>query len=77
MHEVVRLYKQPSEVIFAYGDDLSIEQKIETIVRKQKNRHTKLTELGFAALPICMVKNITAFQISPFYWMRLAIFPLR
>lgn len=62
VHEVVRLCKQPSEVIFAYGDDLSIEQKIETIVRKQKNRHTKLTELGFAALPICMVKTVQLFR---------------
>ena len=75
--EVVRLRGQPSQFNFAYGDDLSIEQKIEAIVGKiyrgdgvaltpnAKKQAQKLTELGFAALPVCMAKTQYSFSDNP------------
>ncbi|WMJ84188.1 formate--tetrahydrofolate ligase [Oscillospiraceae bacterium LTW-04] len=75
--EVVRLCEQPSQFTFAYEDDLSIEQKIESIVKKvyrgdgvvltpnAKKQAKKLTELGFDALPVCMAKTQYSFSDNP------------
>lgn len=75
--EVVRLCEQPSQFSFAYEDDLSIEEKIGRIVQKiyhgdgvvlspsAKKQAEKLTELGFAALPVCMAKTQYSFSDNP------------
>ncbi len=76
-HEVVRLCEQPASFRFAYGGDLSIEEKIGCIVRKiyrgegvvlspnAKKQAAKLAELGFAALPVCMAKTQYSFSDNP------------
>lgn len=59
---------------FAYGDDLSLEEKITTIARRiyradgvnfepaAKKELAKLTELGFSSLPVCMAKTQYSFS---------------
>lgn len=75
--EVVRLCEQPSQFTFAYQNDLSIEQKIETIVQKiyhgdgvvftpnAKKQMEKLAKMGFSALPVCMAKTQYSFSDNP------------
>lgn len=72
--EVVRLCDQPNTFNQSYDLDLSIEGKIEAIVKKiyrgsgialtpnAKKQAQQLTELGFDKLPICMAK--TQYSIS-------------
>ncbi len=67
--EVVRLCDQPNNFDFAYPDDLSIEEKLDTICKRvyhadgvvltanAKKQAQQLTELGFASMPICMAKT--------------------
>lgn len=72
--EVVRLCEEENHFRFCYGDDLTIEEKLNAIVtriyhgnaveltdaaRKQAKR---LTELGFAGMPICMAKTQYSFS---------------
>lgn len=72
--EVVRLCEQPSKFIYAYEDNLTIEQKIEQIVKKvyhgdgvvltpnAKKQAKQLTELGFDKMPVCMAKTQYSFS---------------
>lgn len=72
--EVVRLCEQSSIFKYAYEDDLTIEQKIEKIVKKvyhgegvvftpnAKKQADKLTELGFDKMPVCMAKTQYSFS---------------
>ena len=72
--EVVRLAEQNSAVKFAYSDDMSIEQKIDSIVKKvyrgagvelsaaAKKQAAQLERLGFGNLPICMAKTQYSFS---------------
>jgi formate--tetrahydrofolate ligase len=67
--EVLRLCDQPHDFHFAYELDQPITDKIETIVKRvyggaavsytkaAKDAITKLEELGFGKLPICMAKT--------------------
>ena len=67
--EVLRLCEQPHDFHFAYRLEGSIEEKIETIVKRiyggsgvtytkaARDSIKKLTELGYAGLPICMAKT--------------------
>lgn len=67
--EVVRLCDQPNDFTFAYDLDMSIEDKITAIVQKVyggkdvlfagnvEKQITKLTELGYDKMPICMAKT--------------------
>ena len=72
--EVVRLCEQPNNFQFVYDADASIEQKLDTIVKKvyhgdgvvltanAKKQAQQLTDLGFGSLPICMAKTQYSFS---------------
>lgn len=72
--EVVRLCDTPNDFTYSYADDLSIEEKIRVVVQKvyggkdvkilksAKEQIEKLTELGFAKLPICIAKTQYSFS---------------
>ncbi len=72
--EVVRLCEEPNHFHPAYELDGSIEEKLEAICRRiyhadgvvltanAKKQAEKLTELGFAGLPICMAKTQYSFS---------------
>ena len=72
--EVIRLCEQPSHFQFVYDADASIEQKLDTIVKKvyhgdgvvltanAKKQAQQLTDLGFGNLPICMAKTQYSFS---------------
>ena len=72
--EVVRLCEQPNSFEFSYTDDLSIEEKIESIVKKvyrgagvaflpaAKKQIETLTKLGFDKCPVCMAKTQYSFS---------------
>ncbi len=72
--EVVRLCEEENDFTFCYEDDLSIEEKIESIVKKiyggngiilerdaQKQLKT-LSDLGFSDMPVCMAKTQYSFS---------------
>ncbi len=72
--EVVRLCEQPNNFQFVYDADASIEEKLDTIVKKvyhgdgvvltanAKKQAQQLTDLGFGDLPICMAKTQYSFS---------------
>jgi len=72
--EVVRLCETDSVIQFAYESDLSIEAKLNTIVRRvyrgdgviltpeAKRQARQLAALGFGKLPICMAKTQYSFS---------------
>ncbi len=72
--EVVRLCVQPNDFSFSYDTDLSIAEKIETIVKRiyggagitidaaAKKQIDTLTALGFDKLPVCMAKTQYSFS---------------
>ena len=72
--EVVRLCELENDFSFAYDTEDTIENKIRTIVRRvyrgadisitpaAKKQITKLTDLGFGNLPICMAKTQYSFS---------------
>ncbi len=72
--EVVRLCEQPNDFSFSYDLDDTIENKIDTIVKRvyrgkgaaftpgAKKEIAKLNELGFDKLPICMAKTQYSFS---------------
>ena len=72
--EVVRLCEQPSDFRFSYETELSIEEKIEAIVKKvyrgagvsftadAKKQLATLKAQGFDNLPICMAKTQYSFS---------------
>ena len=72
--EVVRLCEMENDFSFSYEDELSIEEKIEAIVKRiyggdgvifDKNAQKQLktlTELGFSKLPVCMAKTQYSFS---------------
>ncbi|NCB04233.1 MAG: formate--tetrahydrofolate ligase [Clostridia bacterium] len=72
--EVVRLCETPSQLEFAYELDMTIEQKLEAIVKRiyrgtsveltpnARKQAKQLTELGFGNLPICMAKTQYSFS---------------
>ena len=77
-HEVVRLCdEEKGDFTFSYEDDLSIEEKIEAIVKKvyggdginvlpaAKKQIEKLEQLGFSKCPVCMAKTQYSFSDDP------------
>ncbi|MBQ9785042.1 MAG: formate--tetrahydrofolate ligase [Clostridia bacterium] len=72
--EVVRLCEEPKDFRFSYDTELSIVEKIDTIVKKiyggdgvviapaAKKELDKLTALGFDKLPVCMAKTQYSFS---------------
>ena len=76
--EVVRLCKEEKgDFTFSYELDASIEEKIETVVKKiyggdgititpnAKKQIAQLTELGFDKLPVCIAKTQYSFSDDP------------
>ena len=75
--EVVKLCEEKNDFSFSYDSDLSIEEKIECIVRKvyggdsvsfssaAKKEIEKLTSLGFGNMPVCMAKTQYSFSDDP------------
>ena len=73
-NEVARLCDEENDFTFCYEDSLSIEDKIRAIVTKiyggdnviftpaAKKEIAKLTELGFADMPVCMAKTQYSFS---------------
>lgn len=72
--EVVRLVEEPNEFSFSYGLDLSIEEKLDAIVKRvyhgdgvqltanAKKQAEQLTQLGFDKCPICVAKTQYSFS---------------
>ena len=72
--EVVRLCEQPNGFTYAYDLDMTIEQKLEAIVKKiyrgdsveltpnARKQMAQLEALGFGNLPICMAKTQYSFS---------------
>ncbi len=75
--EVVRLCEEENDFTFSYEDDLTINEKIEAIVKKvyggdgikveakAQKEIDKLTALGFGKLPVCMAKTQYSFSDDP------------
>ena len=76
--EVVRLCnEEKGDFTFSYEDDLSIEEKIEAVVKKiyggdgiiitpaAQKQIDKLAELGFTKCPICVAKTQYSFSDDP------------
>jgi len=75
--EVVRLCEQPSSFRQSYELEGTIEEKIDTIVRRiyhgdgvaftpaAKKQIAQLTALGFGNLPVCMAKTQYSFSDDP------------
>lgn len=63
-----------------YGEEASLEEKIETIAREiygakgvnyssqAKKQLAKLSELGFGTLPVCMAKPSIPFRMIRHFW---------
>lgn len=72
--EVIRLCEEQNQFQFCYGEELSIEEKLNAIVTKvyrgtrvvltdgAKKQAKRLTELGFGSFPICMAKTQYSFS---------------
>lgn len=72
--EVVRLCEQENKFSFVYDPDLSIEEKLEAIVKKiyrgsdviitsaARKQMEHFTELDFGSLPVCMAKTQYSFS---------------
>lgn len=72
--EVVKLCEEENDFTFSYDADLSIEEKIETIVKKiyggdgvtflpkAQKQIKQLTALGFDKIPVCMAKTQYSFS---------------
>ena len=75
--EVVRICEEPNDFTFSYDLDMSIEEKIEAIVKKiyhgdgviltpnAKKQADQLTALGYGNMPICMAKTQYSFSDDP------------
>ena len=76
--EVVRLCnEEKGDFTFSYESDLSIEEKLDAIVRKvyggdgviltpnAKKQADRLTELGFGGCPVCVAKTQYSFSDDP------------
>ena len=76
--EVVRLCtEEKGNFTFSYQDDLSIEEKIDSVVKKiyggdgtvfmpsAKTQIKKLTDLGFGGCPVCIAKTQYSFSDDP------------
>jgi formate--tetrahydrofolate ligase len=70
----VRLCEEPNDFTYSYELEMSIEEKLEAIVKKvyrgegvmltalAKKQAAQLTEQGFGNLPICMAKTQYSFS---------------
>ena len=75
--EVVRLCEEENDFSFSYGDDLSISEKLDTLVKRvyggsgvditpeAEAQIEKLEELGFGKCPVCVAKTQYSFSDDP------------
>lgn len=75
--EVVRLCELPNDFAYAYDLDMTIEQKLDAIIKKiyrgdsvvltanARKQMKQLEDLGFGNLPICMAKTQYSFSDDP------------
>ncbi len=75
--EVVKLCGRPNSFTYSYGASLSLEEKIEAIVKKiyrgaevtltpaARKQAAELTALGYGQLPVCMAKTQYSFSDDP------------
>ena len=75
--EVIRLCGEENNFSFSYESDLTIEEKINAIVKKvyggegaiiapaAKKEIEKLTSLGYGSFPVCMAKTQYSFSDDP------------
>ena len=75
--EVVKLCDRPNSFTYSYGASLSLEEKIEAIVKKiyrgaevtltpaARKQAAELTALGYGQLPVCMAKTQYSFSDDP------------
>ena len=75
--EVINLCEQENDFTFAYGDDASLEEKINSVVTKvyggtgtvftpaAKKQIARLEELGFGKCPVCIAKTQYSFSDNP------------
>ena len=75
--EIVRLCEEKNDFTFSYGDDCSIEEKINAIVKRvyggdgavftsaAKKEIERLTSLGYGNMPVCMAKTQYSFSDDP------------
>ena len=75
--EVVRLCEQPAQFRFSYDSNLTIAEKMETIVQRiyrgnkailtedAQQQCAQLEALGFGKLPVCMAKTQYSFSDDP------------
>ena len=76
-NEVVRLCEMPSEFRFAYGNDMTIAEKTDALVKRvyggcravflpaAKKQADKLEKLGYGELPVCVAKTQYSFSDDP------------
>ncbi len=75
--EVVRLCEQKSEFTLCYPDEATLEEKVESVVKKvyggadvswlpaAKKQLAQLKALGFDSMPVCMAKTQYSFSDDP------------
>ncbi len=75
--DVVRLCEKPSELRFSYDLEAPIEEKLDAICRRvygadgvrltaaARKQTTRLEDLGFGGLPICMAKTQSSLSDDP------------
>lgn len=75
--EVVRLVELENDFEFCYSSELSITEKIESVVKRvyggngitvmpsAKKEITRLAKMGFANLPVCIAKTQYSFSDNP------------
>ena len=75
--EVIRLCEEENDFSFSYGDDLSIREKLDAVVRRvyggegvditpeAQAQIDKLEELGFGKCPVCVAKTQYSFSDDP------------
>ena len=76
-NEVIRLCEEENDFSFSYADDLSISEKLDTLVKRvyggegviitpeAQAKIDKLEELGFGKCPVCVAKTQYSFSDDP------------
>jgi formate--tetrahydrofolate ligase len=76
-NEVIRLCEEKNDFSFSYADDLSISEKLDTLVKRvyggegviitpeAQAKIDKLEELGFGKCPVCVAKTQYSFSDDP------------
>ncbi len=75
--EIIRLCEEKNDFSFSYGDDLSISEKLDTVVKRvyggdgvlltpeAEEQVARLESLGFGKCPVCVAKTQYSFSDDP------------